>query len=182
MHAQRLALIVLDVLGGIAVLASYAHGIATHAEPGRALWGGVPLALRPYYQTSMLTATAGFFAFSWLLVVRLDPATVRVAGRLGFGALVALHALILIPSALWMPLTFRYVDAPSPGQWLAIRIVLGTVGLAALGLVVALATLTPKEPRLAWWVALAGAVAFSIQTTLLDGIVWPALFHRALDR
>ena len=40
--------LVLNVVGGAAVLGSYAWGIASHDNPGAALWGAVPEALRPW--------------------------------------------------------------------------------------------------------------------------------------
>ena len=129
---MRSLLWLVNVVGGLAVLGSYAHGILTHDEPGRALWGGVPESLRPLYQVSMLLATAGYFAFSGFLLFALPTETTRIAGRLGYGALVPIHALFLLASALWMPLTFRYLAAPTPGGWIAVRLVLFATGLGAL--------------------------------------------------
>ena len=83
---------------------------------------------------------------------------------------------MLIPSALWMPLTFAMLDAPSPSLWLAIRAVLALVGLGSLGLVVAVATAQPLRAPIGRAVAVAGAIAFSFQTAVLDAIVWPAYF------
>jgi hypothetical protein len=127
----------------------------------------------------MLTATAGFLLFSWFLLVRVAPPAVRVAGQFGYGAIVAIHALILLPSALWMPLTFRYLAVPSATTWVLIRAVLFAVGLGALLLVAALASLEPRLPRTTWWLALVGAIAFAVQTALLDAFIWPAFFRRA---
>ncbi len=175
---MRLLLWVVNLVGGLAVLGSYAHGILTHEEPGRALWGGVPSSLRPLYQICMLLATAGYFAFSGFLLFAVPPETTRIAGRWGYGALVPIHALFLIASALWMPLTFRYLAAPTTGGWIAVRAVLFATGIGALALIAALATIEPREPRWSWALALVGACAFALQTAILDGLVWPALFRR----
>lgn len=174
---MRSLLWLVNVVGGLAVLGSYAHGILTHDEPGRALWGGVPESLRPLYQVSMLLATAGYFAFSGFLLFALPTETTRIAGRLGYGALVPIHALFLLASALWMPLTFRYLAAPTPGGWIAVRLVLFATGLGALALIAALALIDPRAPRWAFGLALGGAVAFAFQTAVLDALVWPALFR-----
>jgi sortase A len=76
-----------------------------------------------------------------------------------------------------MPLTFGMLEEPSKAVWLAIRLVLAIVGLASLGLVFALLRLRPRRPRWAYWLAVAGSVAYTIQTALLDAQVWPLSFH-----
>jgi len=176
-HPQRRILLAINVVGGVAVLGSYAHGIATHPEPAAALWGGVPEGLRsPLYQVCMLLATAGYFAFTSYLLLRVDPDAARV-GRFGFGLFHALYLGMLLPSALWMPLTFAWLDAPGPALWMAVRVVLFAVGIASLGLVVALLRLRPRGPRLHHALAVLGAVAFANQTAVLDALVWPHYFR-----
>lgn len=177
MTPSRRSLLWLNVLGGSAVLGSYAWGLGGHPELRGALWGGVPEALRPLYTASMLLAAAGYFAFSFYVFFRLAPERVSV-GRLGFGVFHALYALILLPSALWLPLTLVMLESPSDARWLAVRAVLALVAVGSLGLVAALALARPAPARVARAVALAGALAFSFQTALLDALVWPAYFPR----
>jgi ABC-type amino acid transport system permease subunit len=106
---------------------------------------------------------------------RLNP--VKVAGvRLDFGVFNAIYALILIPSALWMPLTFAMLEAPSEGLWWTIRLTLAAVGIGALGLLAGLVAVRPSGPSLAHKLGVAGSVAFFSQTAVLDALVWPAYF------
>jgi hypothetical protein len=176
MKLGRRSLLWLNLLGGSAVIGSYAHGLASNPLTRGEVWGGVPEPLRPLYTASMLLAAAGYFGFSFFVFFRLDPARTRVAGGFGFGAFHALYALILVPSALWMPLTFAMLEAPSGALWLAIRVTLVLVGIGSLGLVAAVASAQPSEARLARAVAVAGALAFSFQTAVLDALVWPVYF------
>jgi hypothetical protein len=166
----------INLLGGMAVLGSYVWGLAAHSDAGAALWGGMPQALRPLYTLGMALGALGYLAFTYFLLFRLDPARARVAGRLGYSTFNVLYALILVPSALWMPLTEQMVQQPSPAAWAAIRLVLALVGLAALGMLLALLRLEPRQPRWAWGLALAGAVLFFLHTAILDALVWPAFF------
>ena len=175
MHPQRKAMAWLNVIGGVAVLGSYAHGIATHPNPG-AVWGGVPASLQPVYTVSMLAAATGYFLFSWCVFFRIDPDTARVGDRRAWPILLALYAGFLLPSALWMPLTFSMLAAPDPATWFAVRLVLAVVGLASVGLIWVLARVSPSPGPVARVVALAGALAFVNQTALLDALVWPAYF------
>ena len=176
MHAQKRWMLGINLLGGIAVLGSYAIGLVTHPGAGGALWGGVPDSLRPLYTAGMLLAALGYFAFLYFLLFRLDPGPARVGGRLGYGLFNLLLAAILVPSVLWMQLTIRMVQQPGPGLWAAIRLVLALVGLAAVGLVLALLWLRPKQPRWAYWAAVAGAALFALHTGVLDALVWPSFF------
>ncbi|MBP1687163.1 MAG: hypothetical protein H6Q33_3306 [Deltaproteobacteria bacterium] len=176
MHTQKRTMLWVNVLGGTAVLASYAHGFLTHPQTSGALWGGVPDWLRPLYTLSMLLAAAGYLLFTWFLHFRVDPGQVRIAGRFGFGCINALYALVLIPSALWMPLTFLVIDGWTGTLWFAIRAVLAMVGLGSLGMLAALLTLTPRRPKMPYCLAVVGALAFCVQTAVLDACVWPAFF------
>jgi hypothetical protein len=173
-HKRRMAWIVL--LGGVAVLASYACSLGIEPAVQAGLWGGVPPALLPAYVTSMALATAGYFAFSFFLFFHADPDRARIAGRFGYRLFSGLYVMILAPSALWLPLTSAMVRQPSSCLWLCIRLVLAVVGLGSVALLLALLSLRPRRPANAYWLAVAGGVAFCIQTVVLDLFVWTALF------
>jgi hypothetical protein len=165
----------INVVGGIAVLGSYAHGIATHPETRGDLWGGLPAALQPLYSLNMCLAAAGYFLFTSFVLFRLDAERVRVFGY-GYGVFPLLYGAILVASALWLPLTFEMLAGPSPALWLAIRLDLAITGLASLALLAAIARVRPHEAPGARRLALVGAAFFCLQTALLDALVWPAWF------
>jgi len=133
--------------------------------------------MRPFYTVGMFVAAAGYFAFTYFVLFRLDPSAVRVGGRFGFGLFNAVYAAILIPSALWMPLTFRTLQQTGLLWLWAVRIVLVTVAWASLGMLLALLHVEPRQPAWAHCVAVAGCVGFCIQTGILDAIVWTSLFR-----
>ena len=176
MHPQKRVLLGIILVGGPAVLGSYVIGLLTHSASRAAIWGGVPHEIRPVYTVSMLLAALGYFAFTYLILFRLDASVVRMAGRFRFGLFNVLYAIILFPSAAWMPLTVAMVERPSAGLWLAIRLVLAAVGVASAGLVAALFSLKPRRPDRVYWLAVMGSIAFCFQTTVLDALVWTALF------
>ncbi len=180
MHSDQIALGIINVAGGILVIGSYVHGIRTHPENRDQAWGGVPERLRPLYTACMPLAAAGYFAFSYFILFRLDPGGVRIADTFGFDFFYAVYVLILFPSALWMPLTFATLDRPSRTRWWAIRATLTIVGLASLALLVGLLLLGPEDSGYAYWLAVAGAAVFSVQTAMLDAVVWPRYFPTVL--
>jgi hypothetical protein len=176
MHPKKCLLLTINLLGGAAVLSSYAYGIRTHANAMDVLWGGVPATIRPFYTAGMLLAAIGYFLFMYFILFRLNPTATRFGDRFGFGTLNALFAAILIPSALWMPLTFLAVEVSSVVLLWVVRLVLAAVGLASLSLLVALWSVKPRQPAWAYWLAVIGCAAFCLQTAVLDMIVWSAYF------
>lgn len=175
MISGRAAMASINVLGGIAVLGSYAYYLMSYPEQAGDFWGGVPDGLRSVYTVNMFLAAAGYFAFTFFLMYRLKP-TAGSGDGFGLGTFNALYVLILVPSALWMPLTFAMLEAPSDGLWWSIRMILVAVGVGSLGLLAGLRSVRPSRPSLAHKLAVAGSVAFSFQTAVLDAVLWPAFF------
>lgn len=176
MQAQRQLMLAINVLGGITVLGSYAHGLLTHPETRAALWGDVPRGLVPLYTVSMLLAAVGYLPLFSYLLLKVDPEQARVAGAWSYATFNALFALVLVPSTLWMPLTFLMIDHPSRLLWWAIRVDLWLVALGAVGLLAAVLNVSPRGPAVFHWAAVAGALALCLQTAVLDAFVWPAFF------
>jgi hypothetical protein len=122
----------------------------------------------------MFLAAAGYFAFTYFILFRLSATETKVYRRYGYGLFIILYLAILIPSALWMPLTLLAVEqATTVANWIVITN-LWIVGLASLALWMALWTAEPRQSVWAHRLALAGCTFFSIQTVLLDATLWSA--------
>jgi len=176
MHEQQIALAVVNIIGGILVLGSYYLGARAHPGTAGEAWGGVPQRLKPFYVASMFTAAAGYFAFTYYVLFSIEPDGIEVLGTFGFWAFILLYALILFPSAIWMPLTFAMLERPRVGLWWAIRATLFVVGGASVVLLIALLTVSRGDSGAVYWLAVVGGIAFCIQTALLDALVWPVYF------
>ncbi len=161
----------LQILGGGAVLVSYGWSAAQYPDLLDAMWGGVPSAWRTPYVAWMFVAAAGYLV-----------ATARLLGLAGGEApeparqrlLAAAYGAILLPSALWMPLTGALLAGPAPGLWPLVVAVLWIVAagsLALLALAAGLAGPGRSDP-----IASLGVAALSIQTVLLDAVIWVAVF------
>ena len=175
MSRQVRSLIALNVVGGSAVLVSYALGLGSDSSAGEALWGGVPAGLRPIYTVNMFLAAAGYFLFTPYILFKLRPETTRIAGRFGYGLFHILYALVLFPSAIWLQLTEVMLAQPSAWMWAAVRVDLALVGLGAVGLLIALWKLDSPVPG-GRALAVIGLLPFCLQTAVLDATVWPAFF------
>ena len=178
MYTQQLTLGLINVVGGILVLGSYAQGLNTHPANRDAIWGGVPKTIKPLYTTNMLFAAAGYIAFTYFVMFSLDRDNAQLANLSGFKVFYILYALILFPSALWMPLTYAALGHPgrSVYYW-AVRVTLTIVGLTSLAMLGVLLSLHSSESSPTYWLAVAGSVFFCIQTAVLDAIVWSAFFR-----
>jgi hypothetical protein len=175
--SRRSTLIALNALGGAAVLASYYAG--ARSLPAEALWGGVPERARSLYTVCMFLAAGGYFLFTPYIALRLDPNATRIAGRFDYHLFHLLYALVLVPSALWLPLTGVVIEAPSALHWALVRADLALVALGSLGLLASLLALPRSAPR-GRGLAVLGIVPFCVQTALLDAVIWPALFPIAV--
>jgi hypothetical protein len=176
MRTEQVILLIINILGGAAVIGSYVLGLKGQSGGANVLWGAVPNSLRPVYTVSMILSALGFFAFIYFILFRLVPGEVLIGGRFGFSLFYAIFLVILVASAFWMPLTNAYVGNPSTGMWIGIRTVLALVGLGSIALMLALLTLQTKVPGISYWLAVAGSGYFAFHTAILDAIVWAALF------
>ena len=176
MATQHIILLIINIIGGIAVIGSYIFGIKAQSSGANALWGGVPPNIRPVYGISMVLSALGYFAFLYFILFELSPDEVLIGERFDFSVFYLIFILILLPSALWMPLTNVYIGNQSTGIKIGVRAVLALVGLASIALVWAILSLEIKTPSVPYWLAVAGSSYFAFHTAILDGIIWSVLF------
>jgi hypothetical protein len=176
MHYLQWILLAVIVVFGAGVIGSYVQGIAANPGGAETLWGNVRGSLRILNYITMLLAVIGFFLFTYYVFFRIDPSVAKVAGNLNFWVFIVIYTLILLPSAFWMPLTFNVLVSHSTLVWIANRVVLFIVGLAALALTGALLTLQPKNQDITYWLAVSGSILFWVQTLIMDAFIWAANF------
>ena len=68
MGTQQIILLIINILGGAAVIGSYVFGLSGQSGGTNVLWGGVPSSLRPVYTVSMILSALGFFAFIYFIL------------------------------------------------------------------------------------------------------------------
>lgn len=178
MLAKKRLFLFIILVGGTAVLGSYVLGASSTSRVGtQVLWGGVPVSIQPFYTVGMFFGAAGFFAFTYFLLFRLDPQAVNIAGRFGFGWFNFLYLLILVPSALWMPLTILAIEQSGRIFLWLVRVDLWMVAAASLALFLALLKVAPRQPSTSQRLAVLGAIVFCVQTVLLDALAWVIYFR-----
>jgi hypothetical protein len=176
MTREQRSLLLLNLVGGTAVLGSYAWGFLARPDAMSALWGGVPESMRGLYTVNMFLAAGGYMLFTPYLLWRLLPASEHIAGRPSSQVLHACYLAILIPSALWLPLTSWMVESPGLALWWLIRIDLALVGLGSIGLLASIFLAQPASRERTRIAAVIGLLPFILQTAVLDATIWPAYF------
>ena len=67
MTTQHIILLVINIVGGAAVIGSYIFGLNAQSGGANVLWGGVPGNIKPIYGISMILSALGYFAFMYYI-------------------------------------------------------------------------------------------------------------------
>ena len=167
---KRYIFYAINIIGGISVLYSYAHGLSTHIELRENLWGDIPLFIRPYYTLNMILAAIGYFFFTNYILKK-----IVVNNHKHLNLINILYAGIIVPSAIWMPMTFEILKNPTDLLWLGIQIVLFIVGLSTTVLILFFFSKI-RQNNWHFYIGILGLIPFWIQTMILDALIWPYYF------
>jgi hypothetical protein len=113
MRTEQIILLIINILGGIAVIGSYVWGLRGSSGGTSVLWGGVPANIRSVYTVSMILSALGYFAFIYFIFFRLIPGETVIGGRFGFSLFFAIFVLIRLLDA-----AHEYVCEPSRKRYL----------------------------------------------------------------
>ena len=175
MNKSKQILLLINLLGGAAVIGSYIWGFISSPGGLEAFWGGVPAVLRTAITVNMLLAAASYLVIFLILLLRVPVAA--TVGNLPFWTFHIIYLVILFPSALWMPLTQAVIKQYTPLCWGSVVLVLVLTALAGIALLIALLCLRPALTSRQKTLAIIGSAFFILQTTILDAILWTSFFR-----
>jgi hypothetical protein len=178
MELEQIILLVINIIGGAAVLGSYVLGVRGKTGSADRLWGGMPQKVRPVYYGSMLLSAAGYFFFIYFLLFQVKPETVLIADSLGYWIFYIIFIGMLGFSALWMPLTNKMANEPKASTWFWLRTVLVMVGLFSCALYWAILSIQEGNQGTMFCLAAVGSGYFAFHTTVLDMLIWPMLWGK----
>ena len=172
------ALVLVNLIIGAAVLVSYVWGIRQFDDPTTALWGDAPTIVKSSAVATMPLAALGYLWVVWgHLLWQSDFSSSKLRGRDVAWLIVGIDAIILLLSALWMPLTVAAIQRQSDFIRYCVFVLLWIVAGATIVAIWALAAMETTAPSWSQRLAVAGALAFAFQTVVLDGIVWVSGFN-----
>ena len=177
MEVTRDTLRLFTTIAGGLVLVAYAYGVS-RMEDATALWGGVTGSLQRFSIIFMFVAAAGYLLFWWMVLFRMDAASIadlrwpwgETDGG-GGGRLLIAFSIFLIPSMLWLERTGFHLRTDA--TWTP-ALVIGILLLVSIGNVMfgllGYSAHIDGHPEGKWMII--GAFAISIQCILNDLIIW----------
>lgn len=159
------------------VLLSYVVGLKA-GKSADILWGGTPKKIRCVYTVSMLISALSFLITTIYIFLLMKNTNIQLPYSMNINIFYILYAILLICSAIWIPLINVMVNKPSSVIWLCIRMGLILVGLSALGILILLIGIVPQPANSLYWVSAIGMSIFFIHTGVLDVFLWPYFWKR----
>ena len=175
MTAENLFLIV-NIVGGLAVLGGYAAGLGLYPQHGAALWGGVDGTLRTVFTVSMLPAATGYLAFCFYALFQ--GGISQEHEILGTYWAAILSAIFLISAAIWMPTSIGFIHTGNSYWWI---IAIASLWITALSVIALTGTVasTPDLPAtFSKYTAITGLAYMTFHCLVLDAIIWVWLFDK----
>ena len=151
--------------------------------PINKLWGNVDTGLRGFYKLSMFLCLFGMLAVLFFITMSVDKDTKILNKKYsqgGINYLIQSLALIIVPSLVWMPLSYMYLIQPSLLLKIAIVVTLTIVGLGGLLLAYTIKNTYPTKMInrniLYKTMAITGANYLAFHLVFLDAIYWTYSF------
>ena len=175
---QKVALILINVIFGSMVLLSYYNGLTKEPQLSAKLWGGVPSILHPIIITFMFISAVGYFFFTYNFLFNVDANKIFFLNRFNYWSLHILYLLILIPSMLWIKLTFKYMMSGNSLDWIFVVIALSSVAIASIFLFLFTIDLNMIAKPFIYLTSIIGVSIFTFHTLFLDGFIWIFFFNK----
>ena len=177
--SATISFLIINLIGGTAVLGGYAGFLYMFPEQRDSLWGGIEGGWQWVFIVSMLTAAAGYLCFSYSILFQ--STSVEFSSRLfqSKHAISILSMVFLLTAAVWLPATIAYLESGNAIWWV---IGVGSLWVTALTLVTTtiLLIVTPAMiPDVFHRIlAISGISYITFHCLVLDAIVWVSLFSR----
>ncbi len=166
------------MIGGIAVLSSYALCIILFPETREVLWGGISGTVRSFFVISMLIAATGYLSYLAITFLNPDLGQFRETLFLGSHSISILSLLFLISATLWMPTSVIYSKNPSFLMWLIVVFALWITALSIIAILAITLSSTFESKLSLKIISCIGLFYISFHCLILDGIIWVAKFPK----
>jgi hypothetical protein len=173
----KISLIILNIIFGSLVLFSYYNGVTKNPELSLKLWGGVPKVLHSFIISFMFVGAIGYFLFTTHLLLNIDI-DYKFFGKFNYCFLHLIYLMILIPSALWIDLTFLYMKSNTSINWFYVVSCLSSVAFFSVVLFLFIVDTYIDKSHWLYFYAVIGSLAFVFHTVFLDGLIWTFFFNK----
>lgn len=177
----KITLVLINLIFGSLLLFSYYNGVTKNPDLSAKLWGGVPESLRTFIVVSMFISAIGYFFFTSNFIFNVNLHEKKFLGRFPGWSLHIIYLLILIPSSIWIDLTFQYLKSGVPLHWVYVLSALYCVGLSSILLFLFVVD-SGNSNQIIYLISVIGAGFFVFHTMFLDGLLWTTFFHSPFDK
>ena len=172
--------VIVNVVGGTAVLGSYVLCLLGFPEHREALWGGIDGRTRLIFTLSMVLAAGGYLTFCYMVVFD-DFGLVLFSGAQAFNTAIILVVLFLISSSLWMPFTILYLNTGERVFWILCVAMLWVTALSLLTLLFSI--IIDNSAQVSMIVKLSSILGLgwlTLHCLVLDALIWVIRFNRGM--
>lgn len=173
--------LIINLIGGIAVLGGYLVCLYVYPDQREALWGGVQSGWQSVFTVSMLMAAAGYLVFSYGILFKSSPDGFSSKYLDTRHAISLLCMVFLISAAIWMPATISYLKTNNSIWWI---LSVTSLWITAISLftVTTLVIVCPLTIPSTFYrvLTISGISYITFHCLILDAIIWVSRFHISL--
>lgn len=173
--------LIINMIGGTAVLGGYLVCLYVFPSQREALWGGVQNGWQSVFTVSMIIAAAGYLAFSYGILFKSSPE--EFSSRLldTKHAISILCMIFLISAAIWMPATIAYLKTSNSIWWILSVISLWITAISLFTTTFIVITHPLAIPSIFYrGLTIAGISYITFHCLVLDAIIWVSRFDISL--
>ena len=165
-------LLIINFIGGIAVLGGYVVALINHPHTRNDLWGGVPESLRPWITSFMFVSAFGYCTAMYYLVFKDGMQLDFLRGKVSENFFLGVVIIFLVSASMWIHTTFAYMHSPSKLLWSFVQAELWITGLSIFFLFFIILTASGVKNHYLHFASLVGLGAITFHCLFLDAFLW----------
>jgi len=164
--------LLINIIGGIAVLGGYVIALINHPETRNELWGGVPENLRLWITIFMFISAFGYCFAMYYLIFDEGLFLNFFWGKFDYKLIKILLTIFLLTAALWIHTAFIYIESGSKLYWNFVQLELWLTGVSAFLIMIGIATAIGVKNSNLHLYSILGLSAISFHCLVLDAFLW----------
>ncbi|MBH50753.1 MAG: hypothetical protein VYA83_05305 [Candidatus Neomarinimicrobiota bacterium] len=168
--------LIINIIGGIAVLGGYVVALINHPDTRGELWGGVPENLRFWITSFMFVSAFGYCLAMYYLIFQDGLSLDFFWGKLNANYMKGLLIIFLLTAACWIHTTFSYLETGNQVLWTFVQIELWLTGISIFLMMIGLATASGINNNFLHSSSVIGLLIISFHCLALDAMLWISRF------
>ena len=168
--------LIINVIGGIAVLGGYVIALINHPKTRGELWRGVPENLRFWITLFMFISAFGYCFAMYYLIFQDGLDLDFFGGKLNINFMKGLLIIFLITAACWIHTTFAYLEHGNQILWTFVQLELWLTGITVFLMMIGVATANGVNNSFLHNTSVIGLGIISFHCLVLDAMLWISRF------